>query len=241
MFKILKFIEIQKFLDSDQNAIANKMLIDVREQYYMHPEYLFLMARYLKTTKKFYQAIDCLHASLQHNNDLNFLNKKNYKKSTNELVEEKILLILELSKIIQNKILVAESEIALKNEHPDKTIMLIAEKGTMGVGSSRMSGVNNVALWIGKQASPYVPFVNIDPIVAGTNGISPIFMTTVSVTGGIGIDLKNWVKKKDNNGKTILNSKNEPVLEQMFSIETGTILKINTKDKKIYKDLSEKS
>ena len=31
--------------------------------------------------------------------------------------------------------------------------MLIAEKGTMGVGSSRMSGVNNVALWAGEQAS----------------------------------------------------------------------------------------
>ena len=49
--------------------------------------------------------------------------------------------------------------------------MLIAEKGTMGVGSSRMSGVNNVALWTGQQASPYVPFVNIAPVVAGTNGI----------------------------------------------------------------------
>ena len=73
--------------------------------------------------------------------------------------------------------------------------MLIAEKGTMGVGSSRMSGVNNVALWTGKQASQYVPFVNIFPIVAGTNGISPIFLTTVSVTGGIGIDLNNWEKK----------------------------------------------
>ena len=53
--------------------------------------------------------------------------------------------------------------------------MLVAEKGTMGVGSSRMSGVNNVALWTGKQANPYVPFINIFPIVAGPNGISPIF------------------------------------------------------------------
>ena len=86
--------------------------------------------------------------------------------------------------------------IELQKAHPDKKVMMIAEKGTMGVGSSRMSGVNNVALWIGKQASPYVPFVNIAPIVAGTNGISPIFLTTVDVTGGIGIDLKNWKKKK---------------------------------------------
>ena len=28
--------------------------------------------------------------------------------------------------------------------------MIIAEKGTMGVGSSRMSGINNVALLTGK-------------------------------------------------------------------------------------------
>ncbi|WP_435522821.1 hypothetical protein [Chryseobacterium indoltheticum] len=90
----------------------------------------------------------------------------------------------------------AQDEIKmLQAQHPDASVMLIAEKGTMGVGSSRMSGVNNVALWTGKQASPYVPFVNIAPIVAGTNGISPIFLTTVDVTGGIGIDLQNWVKK----------------------------------------------
>ena len=92
----------------------------------------------------------------------------------------------------------AQKEIeALKLQHPDKRVMLVAEKGTMGVGSSRMSGVNNVALWTGKQASPYVPFVNIAPVVAGTNGISPIFLTTVGVTGGIGLDLKNWVRKVD--------------------------------------------
>ncbi|MDA9349711.1 bifunctional aconitate hydratase 2/2-methylisocitrate dehydratase, partial [Polaribacter sp.] len=51
--------------------------------------------------------------------------------------------------------------LALQKEHPDKRVMLIAEKGTMGVGSSRMSGVNNVALWTGIKASPYVPFINI--------------------------------------------------------------------------------
>ena len=122
MFKISVFNEVQEFLEINKNEEANKLLIQNREEYYMHPEYLFLMARYLKTTKKFYQAIDCLHASLQHNNDLNFLDKKNYEKSTNELVEEKILLILELSKIIQNKTLVAESEIALKNEDKQKFI-----------------------------------------------------------------------------------------------------------------------
>ncbi|EAV42075.1 aconitate hydratase 2/2-methylisocitrate dehydratase [Labrenzia sp. MBR-25] len=131
----------------------------------------------------------------------------------------------------------AQKEIeALKLQHPGKRVMLIAEKGTMGVGSSRMSGVNNVALWTGKQASPYVPFVNIAPVVAGTNGISPIFLTTVGVTGGIGIDLKNWVKKLDENGKPILNNDDSPVLEQKYSVETGTVLTINTKTKKLYNE-----
>ncbi|MQQ09515.1 bifunctional aconitate hydratase 2/2-methylisocitrate dehydratase [Epibacterium sp. SM1979] len=131
----------------------------------------------------------------------------------------------------------AQQEIeALKIKHPNARVMLIAEKGTMGVGSSRMSGVNNVALWTGKQASPYVPFVNFAPIVAGTNGISPIFLTTVGVTGGIGIDLKNWVKKVDEDGTPILNNDGNPILEQKYSVETGTILKINTKEKKLYNE-----
>ncbi|WP_170432868.1 bifunctional aconitate hydratase 2/2-methylisocitrate dehydratase [Ruegeria arenilitoris] len=128
----------------------------------------------------------------------------------------------------------AQQEIeALKIQHPNKRVMLIAEKGTMGVGSSRMSGVNNVALWTGKQASPYVPFVNIAPVVAGTNGISPIFLTTVGVTGGIGIDLKNWVKKVDEDGNAILNNDGNPILEEAYSVATGTVLKINTKDHKL--------
>ena len=130
----------------------------------------------------------------------------------------------------------AQAEIkALQAEHPDKSVMLIAEKGTMGVGSSRMSGVNNVALWTGKPASPYVPFVNFAPIVGGTNGISPIFLTTVDVTGGIGLDLKNWVKKLDENGDPVRNENGDPILEEVYSVATGTVLTINTKKKKLYK------
>ena len=123
--------------------------------------------------------------------------------------------------------------VALKAQHPGKRVMLVAEKGTMGVGSSRMSGVNNVALWTGKQQSPYVPFVNYAPVVAGTNGISPIFATTVDVTGGIGLNLKNWVKQTGPDGKPILNNDGNPVLEQKFSVETGTVLKIDVKNKKL--------
>ncbi|MBQ4822632.1 bifunctional aconitate hydratase 2/2-methylisocitrate dehydratase [Aquimarina sp. MMG016] len=124
--------------------------------------------------------------------------------------------------------------LALKEKHPDKRVMLVAEKGTMGVGSSRMSGVNNVALWTGISSSPYVPFINIAPVIAGTNGIAPIFLTTVGVTGGIGIDLKNWVKQKDADGNTIVDEDGEPILKEVYSVATGTVLTINTKTKKLY-------
>ncbi len=137
--------------------------------------------------------------------------------------------LFEHNKEKQNELL------ALQNEHPDKRVMLIAEKGTMGVGSSRMSGVNNVALWTGIKSSPYVPFINIAPIIAGTNGISPIFLTTVGVTGGIGIDLKNWVKQKDAAGNIIRDEEGQPILKETYSIATGTILTVNTKEKKLYK------
>ncbi len=134
----------------------------------------------------------------------------------------------------------AQREIeALKLQHPGKRLMMIAEKGTMGVGSSRMSGINNVALWMGQQASPYVPFVNVAPIVAGTNGISPIFQTTVGVTGGIGIDLKNWVKQVDSDGNVIINNDGNPVLEEKYSVSTGTTLTINTKTRKLISEAGE--
>ena len=134
----------------------------------------------------------------------------------------------------------AQQEIAdLQKQHPSAKVMLIAEKGTMGVGSSRMSGVNNVALWAGQQASPYVPFVNFAPVVAGTNGISPIFLTTVGVTGGIGLDLKNWVKTVDADGNNVLDANGDPVLEEAYSVATGSVLTIDTKQKKLYKGAQE--
>ncbi|WP_397362322.1 bifunctional aconitate hydratase 2/2-methylisocitrate dehydratase [Olleya sp. R77988] len=136
--------------------------------------------------------------------------------------------MFEHNKDMQNELL------ALKEQHPDKRVMLIAEKGTMGVGSSRMSGVNNVALWTGVPFSKYVPFINFAPVIAGTNGIAPIFLTTVGVTGGIGIDLKNWEKQKDADGNTVVDEDGEPVLKQTYSVDTGTVLTINTKTKKLY-------
>ena len=41
-------------------------------------------------------------------------------------------------------------------------------------------------------------------------------------------------KKKDVNGNTVLDEDGEPVLEEAYSVKTGTVLTINTKEKKLY-------
>ncbi|MCB1419883.1 MAG: bifunctional aconitate hydratase 2/2-methylisocitrate dehydratase, partial [Notoacmeibacter sp.] len=44
---------------------------------------------------------------------------------------------------------------------------------------------------------------------------------------------KNWTRKLGEDGKPILNNDGNPVLEQQFSVETGTVLKIDVKNKKL--------
>ena len=54
------------------------------------------------------------------------------------------------------------------------------------------------------------------------------------------MDLKNWVKKLDSDGNPIINNDDNPVLEQKYSVDTGTVLKINTKKKKLFDETGEK-
>ena len=116
--------------------------------------------------------------------------------------------IFEHNKDMQNELA------SFKRQHPDKRVMLIAEKGTMGVGSSRMSGVNNVALWTGIKSSPYVPFINIAPVIAGTNGISPIFLTTVGCNWWYWSRSSKLGKAKRCRWKYIVDADGEPVLKK---------------------------
>ncbi|WP_255487462.1 hypothetical protein, partial [Oceanospirillum sediminis] len=50
----------------------------------------------------------------------------------------------------------------------------------------------------------------------------------------IGLDLKNWVKKTDENGEVVRDANGVPVLEEAYSVATGTVLTIDTKAKKLY-------
>ena len=44
------------------------------------------------------------------------------------------------------------------------------------------------------------------------------------------------MKKIDASGNTVLDEDGEPVLEEAYSVKTGTVLTINTKTKKLYND-----
>ncbi|GIR49781.1 MAG: hypothetical protein CM15mP58_18780 [Burkholderiaceae bacterium] len=54
------------------------------------------------------------------------------------------------------------------------------------------------------KASDYIPFINIAPVVAGNKWDISNFFNNGWVTGGIGLDLKNWRKKLDASGNIIL-------------------------------------
>jgi aconitate hydratase 2/2-methylisocitrate dehydratase len=43
-------------------------------------------------------------------------------------------------------------------------------------------------------------------------------LTTVDVTGGIGLDLQNWVKVVDENGNPVRNENRDVVLEEAYSV-----------------------
>ena len=47
--------------------------------------------------------------------------------------------------------------------------------------------------------------------------------------------LKNWTKKKDSSGNIVFDSNGEPILEKLYSVDTGTELIINTKTMKLMK------
>ena len=47
-------------------------------------------------------------------------------------------------------------------------------------------------------------------------------------------DLKNWVKQKDADGNTIRDEEGEAYFKGNYSVATGTVLTINTKEKKLY-------
>ena len=101
MFKIDKFKNIYKFINSKNFDLKNE-LSKCRKEYDLNPEYLYLMALYLKSENRIYLAIDTLILSLKIDQDEIFLLKKNYEKCSNELIREKTTLLVKLFNQIGN-------------------------------------------------------------------------------------------------------------------------------------------
>tara|TARA_B100001029_G_C14824261_1_gene319412 strand:+ start:36 stop:443 length:408 start_codon:yes stop_codon:yes gene_type:complete len=105
MFKIDKLNNIYKNINSKNFDLKNK-LSRCRKEYDLNPEYLYLMGLFLASENRAYLAIDTLILSLKINNDEIFLLKKNYERCSDELIKEKINLLIKLFNEIDNSKLI---------------------------------------------------------------------------------------------------------------------------------------
>jgi hypothetical protein len=100
MFKIKEFEKIYTLLNLNEKKRAQEILISLRTRLALHPDYLFLMSLYLKEDKRYYLSIDSSLLSIKIDNDFEFLKKRNFTKSSDELVKQRYLLLIDLFKEI---------------------------------------------------------------------------------------------------------------------------------------------
>ena len=112
MFNTKKFEQVYELLQKENVNESKKILLQLRDEYTLHPDYLFLMAEQLLLENRVYQAIDAIHSSLLIDYDDDFLNKNKLNKSTKELIQSKFKLLHNLFKIIKNDELAKNAEMA---------------------------------------------------------------------------------------------------------------------------------
>ena len=109
MFRIKNFESIYNLIDKNDKFLSQKELVLSRIRYALHPDYLFLMSKYLILDKRYYQSIDALLGSLKLDKDELFLVKNNFEASKEELITKKIQVLGELFNIIGNNELSIEA------------------------------------------------------------------------------------------------------------------------------------
>ena len=102
MFRIESFESIYNLIEKNDNFSSQKQLALFRKRYALHPDYLFLMSKYLILDKRYYQSIDALLGSLKLDKDELFLVKNNFEASKEELITKKMQLIGKLFNLIGN-------------------------------------------------------------------------------------------------------------------------------------------
>ena len=81
----------------------------------------------------------------------------------------------------------SEIERLQKLHGPDVQVVLFADEGVMGAGSSRLSATNSLSIWTGKEI-PGTPGKKHAPIImSGKDGFAPIFSRAVKGDGGLAI------------------------------------------------------
>ena len=122
MFRIENFELIYNLIEKNDNFSSQRQLALLRKRYALHPDYLFLMSKYLILDKRYYQSIDSLLGSLKLDKDELFLVKNNFEKSKEELITKKIQLISELFNLIGNMNLSIEASKVKSEEELDNYV-----------------------------------------------------------------------------------------------------------------------
>ena len=122
MFRIENFELIYNLIEKNDNFSSQRQLALLRKRYALHPDYLFLMSKYLILDKRYYQSIDALLGSLKLDKDELFLVKNNFEKSKEELITKKIQLISELFNLIGNMNLSIEASKVKSEEELDNYV-----------------------------------------------------------------------------------------------------------------------
>ena len=81
MFEILEFKNAHNLLMLEKKNQAQEILISLRKDFSLHPDYLFLMSLFLNMDNRIYLAIDSLLLSIKIDNDMEFLKKRNFLKT----------------------------------------------------------------------------------------------------------------------------------------------------------------
>ena len=109
MFRLNEFNLIFDLIEKKEKISSQTKLAYYRKEYGLHPDYLFLMSKYLILDQRYYQSIDTLFLSLKINCDEFFLIKNNFEASSDKITLLKFNLISHLFKLIDNNELSLEA------------------------------------------------------------------------------------------------------------------------------------
>lgn len=123
MYSISEFSTVYDLLKNNELDKANVILRKLRNFFFIHPDYLFLMSLFLSKSNRTYLSIDSLLLSLKVDNTEEVLKKHGYKNSSDALVEERYLLLITLFKKIKAFQIVKMLEVSMKEKDP--TIFLL--------------------------------------------------------------------------------------------------------------------